>query len=63
MRNHNYQLHDRKKWPYGIHSGTYWDLTEAIKWAIDQNIRFISKDKDLLWENPYFRKGVVNGSS
>lgn len=60
---HNYQLHDRKTWPHRLYSGTYWSLVEAIKWAIDKNIRYISEDAKLIWENPYHGKGRKHGIS
>ena len=55
----NYQLHDRKTWPYGLYTGSYWNLTEALKWAVDQKIRYISKDTELIWENPDLKKGNI----
>jgi hypothetical protein len=51
-----YQLHNRKVWPYEMEPCAYWSLMSAIKDAIACNRRYISKNRELIWENPYFER-------
>jgi hypothetical protein len=54
----NYQLHVKKTYPYGIVHPMLnpYTMMRALKYAIEHEIRFISKDTILIWENPYLKE-------
>lgn len=57
----NYEVHQKKTWPYAIRLSSSTSLIRMIKHAIEFNGRYISKNGKLYWENPYFEKEKEKG--